>query len=155
MTLMAIAPISMSRMLISRAETLTNAFISLAGSLGLFLLLIGNAVTANADTPWDAVRASTCGDLVSSDGSSTPKLAAFTFTWLAGYRDGLAALAAMDPRLKAVGNAKLEQFGPLVLAYCRAKPNLPVTEAATGVFELFINAQPGVRIGLSLPHTSP
>jgi len=91
-----------------------------------------------------------CSAMVSADGSATGNTLAF-LTWFFGYRDGLAALAKIDGRLKALPQVPPVQLGAMFLTYCRNKQSLPLGEAATGVFELTLNAQPGSRFDLRVP----
>jgi hypothetical protein len=123
-------------------------FVALLGIASLF----ERTTPAVAAQPWKDVRTFSCRDVISpNDGSLTPKTGA-ALTWLAGYRDGVASLAAVDRRLKNVGEIGLDPLGAMVLAYCKAKPEMPMVEAVTGVFEFSINAQAGERIDLALPH---
>jgi hypothetical protein len=128
---------------------LKRFFVGITGLLGFAIFLTAGAIGAKAETPWDAGRKSTCRDIASSNNSPT-LLAGVTFTWLAGYRDGLAALAALDPRLKTVGFDKLLLE---VVAICKVHPELAVAEVATDVLQFYINAQPGVLIELALPRS--
>jgi len=88
--------------------------------------------------------------MVSADGSATGNTLAFLI-WFFGYRDGLAAMAKIDGRLKALPQVPPVQLGAMFLTYCRNKQSITLGEAATGVFELTLNAQPGSRFDLRVP----
>ncbi len=122
---------------------------ALVATLVLLLTLTDYATAAQ---PWEEAPKFKCDEVISGDGSLTSRTGAM-LTWLAGYRDGVGSLASLDGRLKSVGGISLSELGPMVLAYCKAKPMMPVAEAATGVFEFMINGQPGPRIDLAVPHS--
>jgi hypothetical protein len=117
--------------------------------------LLSFAGSARAAQTLDEVSQLKCADILpADDGTPAGKFTRTTLimlTWLAGYRDGIAALGSVDPRFQMVGKTELPQFGALVIAYCKAKPTLNVGEAVTGVFEFTINSLPGERVDLALP----
>lgn len=133
-----------------------RAFITLAASVLLSLSLFGKAMAENAKLPFDVENA-TCGEFVASfqsseRQSSERKLAAFVFTWVAGYRAGLASLATLDNGLRTVGNLELEKAEFAVFAYCEGKPTVKVVDAATTVFEMFVNVQSDKTISFAPLH---
>lgn len=110
-----------------------------------------SASTANAGPPTgDDVPYFRCAEVITAEGEFTDKTIPLTF-WLAGYRDGIGALASLDPRFKAIEGMDSDQISAAVLTYCRKKQDLSVAEATAGVFEMMINAQPGELINLALP----
>jgi Sel1 repeat-containing protein len=70
--------------------------------------------------------------------------------WLAGYRDGAAAMAALDKRLADLPRDPF-LLGALVLSSCHANPDRSIGEVANGVIEMFVNKQPGRRLNLGVP----
>lgn len=119
-------------------------------------LLIGGVIAAKAETPLDVGNAN-CGEFVASFQTSAGqqserKLAAFVFTWVAGYRAGLASLAALDKGLRAVGDLELEQVEFAVFASCESKPTVKVRDAANAVFEIFVNAMSDRTISFAPLH---
>jgi hypothetical protein len=115
------------------------------------VLVLCGAGNALAQQTLYEVSNAACGEFISSDGNLMPK-AAVMFTWLAGYRDGIGALAAVDKRFASVGKMDLNQLGAAVLAYCKVKQDMPMAQAATGVLEMLINAQRGRVINLAAPN---
>jgi hypothetical protein len=124
-----------------------------AAPLGFVIGSLSAWTTNPATTkPWDDVPRFMCSEVITADGSFTAKTEPM-LRWLVGYRDGIAALAVLDKRLSAqnVGGIDSDELATAVLAYCKAKQAQPVGDAATGVFELLINTQPGRRLDLALP----
>jgi len=73
--------------------------------------------------------------------------------WLAGYRDGVAALAVFDKRLAEV---KVNILAVLVLSACHAKPDRSIGEVANEMLQVIINHEPGPRLNLDVSkQTSP
>ena len=115
---------------------------TLLAALALFLVLANLSVAQTRDIP-----NLMCSE-VYSDKNFT-ETTGLMLTWLSGYRDGIAALSALDDRLQKLPN--FDQIGSLVLAICTAKPDQSVGETATDVFQALINALPGERLKLALP----
>jgi len=69
--------------------------------------------------------------------------------WLAGYRDGVAALAVLDKRLGTLPRSPY-LLGALVLSSCHAKPDRTIGEVANEVFEKLLNQEPGQRLKLGV-----
>ena len=129
----------------------------MAGSVMKRLLLacasISILVGASHAAPWDEVSKARCGEFYDSKGSHWGPKTAALFTWIAGYRDGIAALSKLDKRFATVARNNLDEIGPMVLAICKAEPNTPAGEATTMVYEMMINMLPGERVDLTVPHS--
>ena len=128
-----------------------RAVFLLGGFTLLCLLGVGPGEALSA--PWNEISGTKCSELYDAQGSPWGPKTAVMFTWLAGYRDGIGALASFDKRLSVIGKTDLSEAGTSVLAICKSKPDMTVAEVTTSVFAFYINALPGRRIiELALPH---
>jgi hypothetical protein len=113
-------------------------------------IVAASASTANAG-PLDDVPIWKCSDIVTPDGQFTDKTKAVA-QWLVGYRDGIAALASLDPRFKSIGDMDSTDLGASVVTICRSKRDMTVAQVTASVMEMMINAMPGGDvISLALP----
>jgi hypothetical protein len=70
--------------------------------------------------------------------------------WVAGYRDGTAALAIIDKRLSYLPRNPYV-LGALVLSSCHAKPDRSIGEVAGEVIQKLIKQQPSRPLNPGVP----
>jgi len=111
------------------------------------LALITTAAYAGEAKPLDLVDGPNgCRKFASVDDATLEPF----MRWLAGYRDGAAALAIFDKRLATLPRDPY-LLGALVLSACHAKPDRSIGEVAKGMIEILINDKPGPRLNLRGP----
>jgi hypothetical protein len=117
----------------------------------LAALLSGLAGSSRAAQTLDDVPQLKCGDILPKDDGAPTRKTFIMLTWLAGYRDAIAALGSVDQRFQIVGKTDMSKLAPQVLAICEVHPELTVGEVTTDVFAALLNLLPGKQIDLALP----
>jgi hypothetical protein len=111
-----------------------------------FTLIAATVYAGNDDLPSEpplhvVERSTGCRNFERADDATLEPF----IRWLAGYRDGVAALAVFDKRL---GDVNINLLAALVLSSCHPKPDRYIGEVANEILEVLISHKPGRRLNL-------
>ena len=114
------------------------------------IALMTGAAHAGNPPSWDDIPHYKCSEIIGNDGSQTRKTVP-VLIWLAGYREGIAALAALDKRLSMIP----ADISLSVLVGCENAPTRSLDDVVVSIFAMMINALPGPGGPLTLAVPGP
>ena len=110
------------------------------------IALTTGAAHAGNPPSWDDIPHYKCSEIIGKDGSQTKKTIP-VLIWLAGYREGITALAAFDKRLSMIP----ADISLSVLVGCENAPTRSLDDVVVSIFAMMINALPGPGLTLAVP----